>query len=146
MKYKTGVICGAFDLIHPGYIYMFEEAKEICKHLTVMLHIDPSFEREGKLKPVIPLVDRIHILSAIKYVDQIIAYRTEKDLEDRLAWGTDFGFEVRFLGDDYIGKNYTGDKSIPVHFLSRHHGWSNTKLIELIVKRGLPDATATKDV
>ena len=39
---KKGIIAGAFDVIHPGYIKMFKDAKKHCNHLTIALHLDPS--------------------------------------------------------------------------------------------------------
>ena len=62
---KKGIIAGAFDLIHPGYIRMFKESKEHCNHLTVALHEHPSFAHPHKLKPVQSLEDRKEILRSI---------------------------------------------------------------------------------
>ena len=42
---KKGVVAGNFDIIHPGYIKMFNEAKENCDCLVVLLHDDPTLER-----------------------------------------------------------------------------------------------------
>ena len=71
-KHKTGIICGSFDLIHAGYIRMFKDAKAHCNHLTIALHKDPSTERPNKLKPVHSVEERKEILSAIKYVDDVV--------------------------------------------------------------------------
>ena len=121
---KRGIIAGAFDLIHPGYVRMFKEAKEYCNHLTVALHEDPSFARPHKLKPVQSVEDRKEILRAIKYVDDIVVYYAE---ETFLSYLKDY--EVRFLGSDYLDGSYTGkDIAIDVVFLNRDHGYSNTKL------------------
>lgn len=137
MKYKTGVICGSFDLIHPGYIDMFVQAKCLCHELVVFLHDDPSLERGGKLKSVISVIDRASILLSIKFVDRVRVYTTEESLKNLLQ---ETDYQVRFLGSDYIGKNYTkDDKDIPVVYLSREHDWSTTKLIKLIIERGLPN-------
>ena len=123
---KRGIIAGAFDLIHPGYIRMFKEAKEYCNHLTVALHEDPSFARPHKLKPVQSVEDRKEILRAIKYVDDIVVYYAE---ETFLSYLKDY--EVRFLGSDYLDGSYTGkDIAIDVVFLNRNHDYSTTKLKE----------------
>ena len=125
---KRGIIAGAFDLIHPGYVRMFKEAKEYCNHLTVALHEDPSFARPHKLKPVQSVEDRKEILRAIKYVDDIVVYYAE---ETFLSYLKDY--EVRFLGSDYLDGSYTGkDIAIDVVFLNRDHGYSTTKLKENI--------------
>ena len=123
---KRGIIAGAFDLIHPGYVRLFKEAKEHCNHLTVALHEDPSAARPYKLKPVQSLEDRKEILRAIKYVDDIVVYYAE---ETFLSYLKDY--EVRFLGSDYLDGSYTGkDIAIDVVFLNRDHGYSTTKLKE----------------
>ena len=123
---KRGIIAGAFDLIHPGYVRMFKEAKEYCNHLTVALHEDPSFARPHKLKPVQSVEDRKEILRAIKYVDDIVVYYAE---ETFLSYLKDY--EVRFLGSDYMDGSYTGkDIAIDVVFLNRNHDYSTTKLKE----------------
>lgn len=126
-----GIIAGAFDLIHPGYISMFEEAKQNCTYLTVALHADPSFEN-NKLKPVHTLKERRKILSAIKYVDTITVYHTEEELSYIIFGG---GYDVRFLGIDYKDKDYTAkESSIPIHWIDRTHGYSTTELKRKVAK------------
>lgn len=129
-----GVIAGNFDVIHPGYIHMFQECKEHCDTLTVLLHMDPSIERPDKLKPILPVEDRIDILKSIRYIDNIDTYSTEDELYNYLRNSYGLGFlNVRFLGDDYLGKSFTGDDlDIPIHYISRDHGWSTTKFKKLI--------------
>lgn len=127
---KVGVIAGNFDCIHPGYIAMFEECKANCDWFTVLLHVDPSIERPHKLKPILSLEDRYKILSSLRMVDWIAPYDTEADLVELLK---SINPAVRFLGDDYIGKSFTGDDlDIPIHYINRDHGWSTTKFKKLI--------------
>jgi len=125
-----GVIAGAFDIYHPGYVQAFKEAKQNCDSLIVLLHTDPSIERPNKHKPVLSVVERKEMLESIRYVDSVIRYTYEEQLLDLLKMGE---FNIRFLGDDYINKPYTGDNlNIKPYFLSRDHGWSATKYKELI--------------
>ena len=125
-----GVIAGNFDVIHPGYIAMFNECKNHCDRLIVCLHEDPSIERPEKLKPILHWSDRVKILDSLVQVDFVFLYQTEADLYDALVKGE---FDVRFLGDDYVGKTYTGyELNIPIHYLNRDHGWSTTKYKQLI--------------
>ena len=120
---KKGIVAGAFDLMHPGYIRLFKEAKQYCNHLTVALHEDPSMARL-KMKPVQSLEDRKEILRSIKYIDDIVVYQAEDTFLSYLK-----DYDVRFLGDDYSDGSYTGkDNPIEVVFLSRDHGYSTTKL------------------
>ena len=129
---NKGVIAGNFDVIHPGYIKTFKECKENCDHFTILLHSDPTIERPNKLKPILSLDERIEILSSIKYIDDIKVYTYEEELIKLLE---DNRFNIRFLGDDYIGKSFTGiELNIDIHYLNRDHGWSTTKFKNAIVK------------
>ncbi len=127
-----GVIAGNFDIIHPGYIKMFKETKEHCDCLIVLLHTDPSLERPNKHKPVLSAIDRKEMLLSLRYIDDVIRYTYEEQLYDLLKMGE---FDIRFLGDDYKNKPFTGDDlKIPVHYFDRSHGWSTTKFRRLIAK------------
>ena len=127
---KKGIIAGAFDVIHPGYIEMFRDAKTYCNHLTVALHLDPSIERDIKLKPVHTKEERKEILLALKDVDEVVYYEVENGFLNYLRSGD---YHIRFLGTDYIKGNYTG-KDIPIDivWLNRNHDYSTTRLKTLI--------------
>ena len=127
-----GFTAGNFDVIHPGYIKLFNECFQNCDHFTILLHSDPSVERPNKLKPILTLEERIEILESIKYISEIKTYTYESELYELIKTGN---FNIRFLGDDYINKKYTGDDlGIKIHFLNRDHGWSTTKFKTLISK------------
>ena len=123
---RLGFIAGSFDILHPGYIRMLEEAKNHCDKLFVALHLDPSDERPDKLRPILTYWERFEILKSIKYVDLIQSYRTEEELKMLLD---SINPDVRFLGSDYLDKQYTiGSRDIPIVWINRDHGWSTTKL------------------
>ena len=127
-----GFIAGNFDVIHPGYIKTFKECKENCDHFTILLHSDPTIERPNKLKPVLSVDERIEVLSSIKYIDDIKVYTYEEELIELLRVNK---FDIRFLGDDYIGKSFTGiELNIKIHYLSRDHGWSTSKFKKRIAE------------
>jgi len=129
---NKGVIAGNFDVIHPGYVKTFKECKENCDHFTILLHSDPTIERPEKLKPILSLEERMEVLCSIKYIDKIQAYTYEKELIEILKNGD---FTIRFLGDDYLDKDFTGSHlNIPIHYISRDHGWSTTKFKNAINK------------
>ena len=129
---EKGFVAGNFDVIHPGYIKMFSECKNNCDHFTILLHSDPSIERPEKLKPILTLDERIEVLSSIKFINDIKSYTYETELFDLIKNG---GYSVRFLGDDYRNKSFTGDDlNIHIHYLNRDHGWSTTKFKNLIAK------------
>lgn len=125
----NGFIAGAFDVIHPGYIKMFKEAKQHCEFLIVGLHEDPSIEN-GKTKPILSLDERKEILSSIKFIDEIVPYKTESELLELIKQKY---IKILFLGDDYKNVNHNGIKlNIKTHFINREHGWSTTKFKNLI--------------
>ena len=129
---KYGVIAGNFDVIHPGYIAMFNECKKNCDYLTILLHKDPSIERPEKLKPILSVEERTEMLMSLRMVDDVMPYTTESMLHHFLE---ELKPDVRFLGDDYIGKPFTGDDiEIPIHYINRDHGWSTTKYKTLIAQ------------
>ena len=120
-----GFIAGNFDILHPGYIEMFEFSKKHCNYLIVALHNDPTIERPNKIKPILSVEERKKILLSLKYVDEVLIYDMESELLNLLK---DNKIDVRFLGDDYLDRNYTGSElNIPIIFINRNHGWSTTK-------------------
>ena len=137
-----GIIAGAFDVIHPGYIRMFADAKQHCNHLTVALHEDPSMARPHKLKPVQTVEERKEILKAIKYVDDVVVYQAEDTF---LSYLNDY--DIRFLGTDYKDGTYSGKElDIDIVWLDREgHNYSSTKLKTDIFKSILPRASENYD-
>ena len=126
-----GIIAGNFDVIHPGYIEMFNEMKKHVSEIHVLLHIDPSLNRPEKIKPLLSVTDRKNTLMALKRVTEVSSYNTEQELLQLII---DVNPEIRFLGEDYINRtDYTGYGLPPkIIFLKRDHGWSTTKFKKLI--------------
>lgn len=131
-KNKTiGITCSTFDLLHAGHILMLAECKQSCDYLIACLQTNPAIDRpDTKNKPVQSIVERYVQLSAVKYVDEIIVYETEKDLEDLLMF---LPINVRIIGEEYRDKDFTGkeicvDRNIDVVFNSRSHRFSSTEL------------------
>ena len=120
------------------YIKCFKEAKRHCDKFIIFLQIDPSLHRKSKYKPVVPVYDRYKALMAISYIDEVYMYQTEEELYDLIKfWKPD----IRILGEDYIGDNgkakpFTGDDLPPkIIYTTRSHGWSTTRLKDLITKQ-----------
>jgi glycerol-3-phosphate cytidylyltransferase len=80
-KKIVGITCSTFDLLHAGHLIMLEECKKYCDYLICALQVDPSLDRSEKNKPVQSLVERFIQLDAVQYVDKIIPYNNEKELE-----------------------------------------------------------------
>ena len=127
---KIGFTCSTFDLLHAGHIQMLRDAKEQCDYLICGLQIDPSLDRPEKNSPVQTIVERHTQLSAIKYVDEIIPYQTETDLEDILNM---LHIDVRILGEEYKDGKFTGraicaKRGIELFFNKREHRFSSSDL------------------
>ena len=129
----TGIIAGNFDIIHPGYIHMFNEMKKYVDEIHVLLHIDPSLNRPEKIKPILSVKDRTMTLLSIKGITNVYPYNSEEQLFKLIS---DLNPKIRFLGEDYCNRSdYTGYGLPPkIIFLKRDHGWSTTKFKNLIAK------------
>lgn len=132
---KIGFVASAFDLLHAGHIMMLRESKDQCDHLICALQVDPSKDRKEKNSPIQSLVERYIQLSAVEYVDEIIVYETEKDLEDILEM---YPIDVRILGEEYKDKDFTGRdickrRGIKLYFNKREHRFSSSGLRKRVV-------------
>ena len=132
MTTKIGFTCGAFDLLHAGHVVMLKEARENCDHLIVGLQTDPTIDRQEKNQPVQSVYERFTQLSAIKYVDEVIPYDTERSLIDLLE---STPINVRFIGEDYIDKSFTGDDlPIKIYYTNRKHSFSSSGLRQRVAQ------------
>jgi len=126
-----GLTASTFDLLHAGHIQMLREAKSQCDYLICALQVDPTIDRpKEKNKPIQSIVERYIQLNSVKYVDEIIPYATEQDLEDILE---SFDLHIRILGVEYKGKDFTGRdickrRGIELYFNKRDHRFSTTEL------------------
>ena len=127
---KVGITASTFDLLHAGHVMMLREAKDQCDYLICALQIDPSLDRQDKNKPVQSIVERHTQLSAVKYVDEVIPYLTEQDLEDILKMHK---LDIRIIGEEYKEREFTGrvicdQRGIDIYFNKRDHRFSTSGL------------------
>lgn len=130
MAKRIGITFGAFDLLHAGHCLMLQEAKSQCDYLIVGLQTDPTIDRATKNKPVQSLVERYIQLKAISVVNEIIPYQTEAELLQIIK---SFPIDVRIIGSDYVGKDFTGkteanEFGIETYYNRRDHSFSTTDL------------------
>jgi len=126
----TGITAGTFDFCHAGHVLMLQECKKHCKRLIVALQTDPTIDRPEKNKPIQSTFERYLQLKACRYVDEVVPYDTEHDLENILA---SLDVDVRFLSEEYRGRIDTGEsicrrRSIEIRFNKRFHDYSSTEL------------------
>lgn len=127
---KVGITFSTFDLLHAGHIAMLSEAKKHCDYLIAALQTDPTIDRASKNKPVQSIVERQIQLQAVRYVDEIVVYQTEKDLEDILLT---LPINARILGVEYQDKEFTGKdiclkRGIELVYNGRDHSFSSSNL------------------
>jgi glycerol-3-phosphate cytidylyltransferase len=114
---------------------MLKEASNNCDHMIVGLQSDPSVDRAEKNKPIQSVFERYVQLAGCKYINEIIPYETEKDLEDILLT---YKIDKRFIGEEYKTKDFTGkqicvDKGIEIYYNKRQHSFSTTNLRQRIL-------------
>ena len=136
---KVGITASTFDLLHAGHVEMLREARGECDYLICALQIDPSVDRAEKNKPIQTIVERYTQLEAVKYVDEIVPYLHETDLEDILQMRQ---INVRILGEEYREKEITGrdickQRDIELYFNKRDHRFSSSDLRKRIENNGL---------
>jgi len=127
-KFKIGLLCSSFDLMHIGHLRTLEVASEQCEKIIVCLNVVP--ENGWKNKPVQSVYERYKKLSMCKNISKIIPYESEEDLLLLLQTTT---YDVRILGEDYLGREWTGIgyeacMGIKTLYIDRSHGKSSTEL------------------
>ena len=127
---KIGITCSTFDLLHAGHVVMLEEAKRHCDYLIAALQVDPTQDRDTKNKPIQSVVERQIQLAAVRFVDEIVVYNTEKELDDIFL---PLPIDVRIIGEEYKDKDFTAKKicykrKIEIIYNKRDHSFSSTDL------------------
>lgn len=129
-KKTVGITFSTFDLLHAGHVAMLREAREVCDYLICGIQVDPSKDRPEKNSPVQSLVERWTQLQGVKYVDEIIPYESERDVEDILKL---FNINIRIIGEEYKDAKFTGratcaNRGIEIYFNKRDHRFSTSDL------------------
>ena len=127
---RIGLTASTFDLLHAGHVSMLREAKSQCDYLIAALQVDPSLDRSDKNPPVQTIVERQAQLHAVKYIDEVIVYCTERDLLDIINM---YPIDIRILGEEYRLKDFTGkdecrNRGIQIYFNKRDHRFSSSDL------------------
>jgi len=138
---KIGIVFSQFDILHAGHIAMLSEAKNHCDYLIAGLQNNAQWDRPDKNAPIQSIVERQISLSAVRFVDEIVVYNTEKDLEDILLT---LPVDVRILGVEYMEKDFTGraiceKRKIELIFNSRDHSFSSSSLRKRVVQAETKD-------
>ncbi len=124
---KVGFACGVFDLFHAGHVLMLKECKSQCDFLIVALNSCENIDftiNPNKKPPIFSLKERLLIMESCKYVDKVLTYNNEKELEEILINNE---IDIRFLGEDYKGKPITAPQAVKeIYYTDRSHGLSSS--------------------
>jgi glycerol-3-phosphate cytidylyltransferase len=96
---KIGYTTGVFDLFHIGHLNVLKRAKLECDYLIVGVTSDELSINEKNKKPIIPFQERMEIVEAIKFVDEVVPQMNYDKME---AWNN-LKFDMMFVGDDWKG-------------------------------------------
>ena len=134
-KYKIGYTTGVFDMFHIGHLNILRRAKEQCDYLIVGVSTDELVESYKQKRPVIPFADRMEIVEAIRYVDQVVP---QTSLDKVQAW-KQLHFDAVFHGDDWKGSDMYNqiekdlkEVGCDLVFLSHTQGISSSCLAQLL--------------
>lgn len=130
-KYKVGYTTGVFDLFHIGHLNILRRAKEQCEYLIVGISTDDLVQTYKHKSPVIPFVERMEIVEAIKYVDKVVP---QTSMDKMLAW-KEHHFDVMFHGDDWKNSSMYNryeeqfaEVGVSLVFLPHTEGTSSTEI------------------
>ena len=121
---------GTFDILHPGHIELFKVGKSLGDKLIVATDTDEKIRQDkGAAKPINNLCDRISMLQAIKYIDEVFYFNDRKELEGLIEL---YSPDILLLGDDWKGGDIVGIQyAKEVRFLPRLN-YSTTHIIDKI--------------
>lgn len=134
-KYKIGYTTGVYDMFHIGHLNILRRAKEMCDYLIVGVTTDELCYRRKNKYPIICESERMEIVSAIRYVDKVIA---QTDM-DKIRPVKELGADVVFVGSDWKGTDAWNayekqflEVGCTVEYLDHTDGISSTILREKI--------------
>ncbi|MBO4214610.1 MAG: glycerol-3-phosphate cytidylyltransferase [Lachnospiraceae bacterium] len=123
---KKVITYGTFDLFHIGHLNLLRRAKELGDYLIVAVSTDRfNLEEKGKICAISD-TDRMEIVRAIRYVDEVIP---EDSWDQKVKDCKKYGIDVFVMGDDWKGKfDFLKDEGVEVVYLPRTEGISSTKI------------------
>ncbi|WP_417537145.1 adenylyltransferase/cytidyltransferase family protein [Marinomonas sp.] len=134
---KIGYTTGVFDLFHIGHLNVLKRAKLECDYLIVGVSTDELCMEAKNKKPIIPFQERMEIVEAIKFVDEVVP-QVNYDKEE--AWNN-LKFDKMFVGDDWKGTDKWNQLekdfkklNVEIHYFSYTSHTSSSKLREVLEK------------
>lgn len=94
-----GYTTGVFDMFHIGHLNILKGAKERCDYLIVGVSTDELVVHDKHKNPIIPFEERCAIVSAIRFVDEVVPQIDKNKLGAYLR--LDKKFNKMFVGSDW---------------------------------------------
>ena len=120
---------GCFDILHRGHIELFKYAKSLGNWLVVGVDTDERVKKsKGDSRPFNTLKDRVAMLESIKYIDEVVAFSEDSELETCVLQSD---ATIMVIGSDYRGKRVIGAQYVDeIKFFDRLGKYSTTKTLE----------------
>jgi cytidyltransferase-like protein len=93
----VGYTAGCYDMFHVGHLNLLKRAKENSDYLIVGVNSDAAMYSYKKKYPVIPEDERMSIIAALEYVDEVVLVNNT----DKLHAYNLHQYDVIFVGDDH---------------------------------------------
>ena len=119
---------GCFDVIHRGHIELFRYAKAQGDYLIVGIDKDSRIsESKGISRPINKLEDRVFVLQSIKYIDEVVSFGSDTDLEAQIKLASP---DIMVVGDDWKNKKIIGGHLVDNKlYFKRLVGYSTTNIL-----------------
>lgn len=134
-KKIIGYTTGVYDMFHIGHLNVIRRAKEQCDYLIVGVSTDELVRHEKNKTPVIPYEERAEIISALKYVDEVVPQVNK----DKFSAWEKYRFDKMFVGSDWQGtpqweqyEKQFEPVGVEIVYLPHTDGISSTKLTVVI--------------
>lgn len=126
---KTVWVNGCFDVLHRGHIELFKFAKSNGEKLIVGIDSDSRVKQlKGSSRPINNQEDRKYFLECIKFIDEVVIFNTQSELEDAIL---SYSPDIMIVGSDYINKKVVGSENAKkLIFFDKIKGYSTTKILE----------------
>lgn len=120
---------GTFDVFHVGHINILERARTMGDYLIVGVSSDAlNFSKKNRY-PIYSEVDRVKIISAMRFVDEVFI---EESLDLKLDYIKKYNADILVMGDDWQGRFDWVKPACEVVYLPRTPSISTTEIIEIV--------------
>lgn len=119
---------GTFDVLHRGHIELLRYSNGWGRVRVGIDHDERIKKLKGESRPVNVFEDRKYLLESLKYVDSVVGFGSDQELEDRIE---EWGATIMVIGSDYKDKKIIGSHLFEdIIYFDRVPNYSSTKIIE----------------